>query len=69
MNNKSLQTFDKLFFLTTMTSELSKYLNEQLGVIFKRETAKMKSAKNIKKGFLRKNFFVYCNILSNTYVI
>ena len=27
----------------------------------------MKLAKNIKKGFLRKNVFVQCNILSNTY--
>ena len=25
----------------------------------------MKLAKNIKKGFLSKNLFVYCNILSN----
>ena len=54
MNNESLQTFDKLFFLTTMTSELSKYLNEQLGVIFNRETAKMKSAKNKKRIFKEK---------------
>ena len=29
----------------------------------------MKSAKNMKRGFLSENFFVYCNILSNTYVI
>ena len=28
---ESLQTSKKLFFLATMTSELSKYLNEQLG--------------------------------------
>ena len=36
-----------------MTSELSKYLNEQLGV------TKMKLAKNIKKGFLSKSFIKY----------
>ena len=29
----------------------------------------MKLAKNIKKGFLSKNCFVQCNILSNAYVI
>ena len=30
----------------------------------------MKLAKNIKKGFLSKNFFVYkCKILSDSYVI
>ena len=28
----------------------------------------MKLAKNIKNGFLSKNFFVYCNILPNTYI-
>ena len=26
------ETFNKLFFLSTITSQLSKYLNEQLGV-------------------------------------
>ena len=33
----------KTFFLTTMTSELSKFLNEQLGCIFKCETTKTKT--------------------------
>ena len=51
-----------------MMSELLKYLNGQLGVFFKCEIEKLKSAKNIKRGFLTKNVFVYCNILSNTYV-
>ena len=30
-SNESQQLFNKVFFFTTMTSELSKYLNEQLG--------------------------------------
>ena len=46
-----------------MTSELLKYLNEQLGVC---DIEKLKSAKNIKWRFLSKNVFVYCDILSNT---
>ena len=29
---RSNETFNKLFFLTAMTAELSKYLNEQVGV-------------------------------------
>ena len=29
---RSNETFNKLFFLTELTSELSKYLNEQVGV-------------------------------------
>ena len=32
LEHKNNKSFNKLFFLTTMTSELSKYLNEQLGV-------------------------------------
>ena len=41
-----------------MTSELSKYLNEQLDVK-QRETTKMNLVKNIlKKWFLSKNLFV-----------
>ena len=51
-----------------MTSELFKYLNEQLSVFIKCEIEKLKSAKNIKRGFLRKNIFVYCNILLNTHL-
>ena len=43
-----------------MTSELSKYLNEQLGVFLN-----VKLAKN---WFLSENFFVY-HISSNTYSI
>ena len=39
-----------------MTSELSKYLNEQLGVFLNVK---------LKEGFLSKNLFVQCNILSN----
>ena len=39
-----------------MTSELSKYLNEQVGIFLNR-TTKMKLAKNMKKGFLSKNLF------------
>ena len=31
-NIRMLKIFNKLFSLTTMTSELSKYVNEQLGV-------------------------------------
>ena len=34
-------------FLTIMTLELSKYLNEQLGAFLKSETTKIKLAKNI----------------------
>ena len=30
---------------------------------------KMKLAKNMKKGFLSKQIFIQCNILSNIYVI
>ena len=48
---------NKLFFLATMISELQKYLNKQLGVFFKCETAKM-LANNIKNEFLIKNVFV-----------
>ena len=33
LEHKNNETFNKLFFLTTMTSELLKYLNEQLGVL------------------------------------
>ena len=33
-NNESQEVFNKIFFLTTMSSELLKYLNEQLGVFF-----------------------------------
>ena len=32
LEHKSNETFNKLFLLTEITSELSKYLNEQLGV-------------------------------------
>ena len=39
-----------------MTLELSKYLNEQLGVFLNVK---------LKEGFLSKNLFVQCNILSN----
>ena len=39
-NNKSMETFTKLFFIAAVTSELSKYLKEQLGCIFKCETTK-----------------------------
>ena len=52
-----------------MTSELSKYLTDQPPHIFKFETTKMRLAKNIKNGYLSKNFYEQCNILSNTYVI
>ena len=48
---------DAIFLLTIMTSELLKYLYEQL-VNLKCETTKMMLAKNIKNGFLRKNVFV-----------
>ena len=51
-----------------MASELLKYLNKQLGVMIKCKTEKVKLT-NYHKGFLSKSFFVYCNILSNTYVI
>lgn len=37
--------------------------------IFKCETTQMKLAKNIRKGFVSKNVFVQCNILSNPHVI
>ena len=44
-----------------MTSELLKYLNEQLSVFLnvkkKKKKKKMKLAKNINKGFLNKNLF------------
>ena len=41
-----------------------------VGCVFKCDIEQLKLAKNIKIGFLRKSFFVYCsNILSNTYVI
>ena len=40
-----------------MTSELSKYLNEQLGVSLNVKTS-MKLAKNNEIGFLSKNDFV-----------
>ena len=36
---------------------------------FKCEIEKLKSSKKIKREFLSKNFFVYYNTLSNTYVI
>ena len=44
-----------------MISELSKHLNEQLGVFSNVKQQKMKLAKNIKKAFLSKNVFVECN--------
>ena len=47
-----------------MTSELLKCLNEQLGVFFKCGIEKLRSAKDIKRGFLSKNVFVCCNVLS-----
>ena len=47
---------NKLFFLTTMTSELSKYLKEQLSVFSNVKQKKIKLAKNIKNGFLSKIF-------------
>ena len=41
-----------------MTSELLKYLNEQLSVFLNvKKKKKMKLAKNINKGFLNKNLF------------
>ena len=43
-----------------------------VGCIFKCETTKIKLAISIKNGFLSKScfvFFVFCDILSNTYVI
>ena len=47
-----------------MTSELLKYLNEQMSVFLnvkkkkkKKKKKKMKLAKNINKGFLNKNLF------------
>ena len=52
------ETNFQLFFLTTVTSELSKYLNEQLGVFLNVKQQKIKVAKNIKNGSLSKNFFV-----------
>ena len=48
-----------------MASELSKYLNEKLGV-FNCETNIMKLPKIIKKEFFRKIVLVQYNILSNT---
>ena len=51
-NSESWYTFNKLFVLTTMTSELSKCLNEQLGVL-----AKMKLVKNIKKRIFQEKLF------------
>ena len=57
--------------MTTMTSELSKYLNEQLGVFFKCETIKMKLAKNIKNGSLVRTFLYnvrFYQILSKFYL-
>ena len=44
-----MKAFIKLFFLTTMTSELSKYINEQLDVFLNVETAEIKLVKIIKK--------------------
>ena len=53
--------------LTTMTSKLSKYSIEQLGVFVNVKQQKWSRLKT-KKGFLSKNLFVQCNILSNTYL-
>ena len=44
--------------MTTMTLELLKYLTEQLGLFLNMKQTKIKLAKNIKKGFSSKNFFV-----------
>ena len=65
MNASKLLT---LFFLITMTSELSNYLSETAGCIFECETTEMKLSKNIKKEFLSKQFFIL-HILSNAYFI
>ena len=57
---KTSKLLINFFFLTTMTSELSKYLKEQLSVFVrpcKCETTQMKLATNIKKGFLIKSLF------------
>ena len=44
--------------MTTMTSELWKYLNEQLGVVLNLKQEKWVYLKTQKNGFLRKIFFV-----------
>ena len=56
---------NKLFFLNTMTLEFSKYSNDQLGVFWHMKHQKS----NWLKTFLKNGFFIWCNILSNTYVI
>ena len=52
-----------------MTSEFSKYLNEQLGVFFNVKQQKGSLLKTRRREFLGKNVFVCCNYLSNTYAI
>ena len=48
---KASKTFNKLFFLTTMTSELSKYC------IFQCKTTKMEFAINMKKRIFKQKRF------------
>ena len=48
LEHKNNETFNKLSYLTTMTSRLSKCLNEEL-VLKKYEKTKKKLPKNIKK--------------------
>ena len=41
-----------------MTSELSKYLNEQLDVFLNVKQQKWSQLKKLKNGFLSKNFYI-----------
>ena len=50
-------------------SGLSKYLHEQLGVFLNVKQQKWSWLKTLETVLLRKNFFVWFNILSNGYAI
>ena len=56
-NNENQKTLNKLFFLTTMTSEIPKYLVEKLGVFLNVKQQKWSKLKTFKKTFLSKNVF------------
>ena len=50
--------FNKLFFLTTMMSQLLKYLNEQLGVFLNVKQQKLSQLKHKKMNFYVKTFCI-----------
>ena len=56
-NNENQKTLNKLFFLTTVTSEIPKYLVEKLGVFLNVKQQKWSKLKTFKKTFLSKNVF------------